>query len=203
MFNWYNLSDFTDSLKLYFKFSGLKLSGIYSVIGYISKKYSLKYSLINKSIFPVKGPVHINVPLREPLYFNNDSDNDYPDAPAVNIVYSDPVLSLEIKRELLTDLKKYRKILIIAGTSQPDHELKLTINELLIKSDIVFIPDITSNMQAISKSILQADLLLNITGESDIEFFQPSLLISFGGPMVSKSLRQFLRTIHGNLLSSM
>jgi 2-succinyl-5-enolpyruvyl-6-hydroxy-3-cyclohexene-1-carboxylate synthase len=48
-------------------------------------------------------------------------------------------------------------------------------------------------MQGISKSILQADLLLNMDDENDLEFYEPSLLISFGGPMVSKSLRQFLR----------
>jgi len=111
----------------------------------------------------------------------------------MKIVYSEPVLTLDIKRDLLTELKKYRKILIIAGTCQPDLDLKLTLNEMLLKSDIVFIPDITSNMQGISKSILQADLLLNMDDENDLEYFQPSLLISFGGAMVSKSLRQFLR----------
>jgi 2-succinyl-5-enolpyruvyl-6-hydroxy-3-cyclohexene-1-carboxylate synthase len=149
--------------------------------------------LINKSLFPVKGPVHINVPMREPIYYHNGLDDDYPAPPNMKIVYSEPSLSLEIKRDLLTELKKFRKILVIAGTYQPDLDLKLTLNEMLLKSDIVFIPDITSNMQGISKSILQADLLLNMDDENDLEFYEPSLLISFGGPMVSKSLRQFLR----------
>lgn len=155
--------------------------------------YRTVNELINKSMFPVKGPVHINVPMREPIYFHGDLDDNYPAAPEINVVYSDPVLTLDVKRDLLAELKKYRKILIIAGTTQPNSDLTLTINELLLKSDIVFIPDITSNMQGISKSILQADLLLNISDDSDKEFFQPSLLISFGGAMVSKSLRQFLR----------
>lgn len=155
--------------------------------------YRTVNELINKSMFPVKGPVHINVPMREPIYYHNGLDVNYPSPPDIKVVYSEPVLTLDIKRDLLTELKKYRKILIIAGTYQPDLDLKLTINEMLLKSDIVFIPDITSNMQGISKSILQADLLLNMDNENDLEYFQPSLLISFGGAMVSKSLRQFLR----------
>jgi 2-succinyl-5-enolpyruvyl-6-hydroxy-3-cyclohexene-1-carboxylate synthase len=150
--------------------------------------------LINKAFFPVKGPVHINVPMREPIYHYNEPNEEETIPPNISLILSEPILSSDLQKELLADLKKHRKILVIAGTYQPDLELKLTINELLLKSDIVFIPDITSNMQGINKSILQADLLLNISDENDMDIFQPSLLISFGGPMVSKSLRQFLRT---------
>jgi 2-succinyl-5-enolpyruvyl-6-hydroxy-3-cyclohexene-1-carboxylate synthase len=145
---------------------------------------------INIASSGAKGPVHINVPLREPLYL--------PEEPVFEEVQPQIISHTHTLRtlppDLLEEIKGYKRILVVAGMMNPDADLAHSIEAFCENSNAVCLPDITSNLLHIENAIPNADLLLEILDKDKQEELVPELLISFGGPLVSKSLKQFLRS---------
>lgn len=135
------------------------------------------------------GPAHINVPLREPLY----------PAPGQHIAYSKNIRIVEMAAPSLDfdssflsgEWDKFSKKLIIAG----HYPFSLVQSlEKLSRNGIPIVGDITSNQQESPHIIRRHDIFLS-SGASFIEDLQPDLLITFGGPALSKALKLFLRKL--------
>ncbi|HEX8545795.1 MAG TPA: 2-succinyl-5-enolpyruvyl-6-hydroxy-3-cyclohexene-1-carboxylic-acid synthase, partial [Cytophagaceae bacterium] len=76
---------------------------------------------INQAEEYPKGPVHINVPLREPLYPETIEFDE-----GVKIISTFPgkkTLSLDLQERLQTEVKSFKKILIVAGQNNPNPRL--------------------------------------------------------------------------------
>lgn len=133
-------------------------------------------------------PVHINLPISEPLF-----DFSEPSLPEVRIIRSCPV-----KKQPHTDTfpekwQKARKRLILMGQMTPRPELRAVLETLVKKKACVVLCEHLSNNVS-PTFVSNFDALLSALDTHETEPFAPSLLITLGGHIVSKRLRQFLRT---------
>ncbi len=137
------------------------------------------------------GPVHINVPLAEPLY----GKTVHPEEKHRRIqqVLSSSSISEESMQKLSEDWHKHDKILIVAGLSKPNSRLQQVLNALSELDQVVVLTETTSNVSGPS-IITGIDKVVSTITEEEVHFYKPSLLLTFDGAVVSKMLKKFLRS---------
>jgi 2-succinyl-5-enolpyruvyl-6-hydroxy-3-cyclohexene-1-carboxylate synthase len=140
-----------------------------------------------------KGPVHINVPLREPLY-PKDIKPNIPRLHQFKDLGNAPIAMPSGKLDELKGawLKAQRK-LVIVGLGPEDKSLGLALNKIVNQSDVVILADIVSN-QLESSNIKNFDALVQYADSEILKSLEPDLIISIGGPLVSKSLKNWLKS---------
>ena len=138
-------------------------------------------------------PVHLNVPMEEPLYEFNDS-------PSISV----KVKKKTEKRLSLTDLdnfykaiNKASKIMILIGVSDGNILSKKSIQKINSCSSIIVMKEHTSNVfdesfiSNIDRLIGPIELQSNF--DSVFDELSPEIVISLGGMIVSKKIKSFLR----------
>lgn len=145
---------------------------------------------LNSAISSSQGPVHINVPLEEPLH--DIVDSELPEIKTIGTILPDNDLNTNDLNHICSKINNSKRILILAGQQDPSKELENSLNVFVEKSGAVVLKEHLSNMHS-EAFISNIDALMASILNDTIEDFRPNLLITFGGQMVSKSLKQFLR----------
>lgn len=141
-----------------------------------------------------KGPVHINVPLREPLYPASDEPISFSKKPrTVNITQAFPTLSDSDKKSLSQSLAGFTKVLLVAGQQEYHQGLAKSVEKFCKANKVALVGDVISNLHALTENVRYADVFLGPCGESIKKSLQPELLITFGKSIISKNLKIFLR----------
>lgn len=140
------------------------------------------------------GPVHINVPAREPFYPKKDEDYSFGDqARILKGVAVQHTLQKEQWEEIICLILDNKKVLVVAGHQLPDSHLFTIIDSFLENNNLPLLADVNSNLMGATNAVLHYDLLISSFSEIQKIEFQPDLLISFGNEFVSKALKQYSR----------
>ena len=145
---------------------------------------------INLSQHGRKGPVHINVPLREPLYgFQHESITS---ERVIKTLKETPSLTAEISQNLREEFFLCPKVMIIAGFHEPDPVLQQHIKLLASLPNVVVLTESVTNL-SIPLVISTIDRVISTIQPEEAETYVPELLITFGGAIVSRMIKAFIR----------
>jgi len=145
---------------------------------------------IDLSLHGAKGPVHINVPLAEPLY-------DQVEMPAISdlqlthIQESDLSISIKQIEEITDKWKTSTKKLIIFGQALPDRKLDTLLDKVTLDSSVAVISETCAN-RFLEKSNPCIDRLITTINDNELEDFKPDIVVSLGDAIISKKVKALI-----------
>lgn len=154
------------------------------------------HTAINK-----KGPVHINVPFADPLYemtTEENSENSVEKLTSENVKVEEKSLLKEIPL-VVDELQKFADIwnastkkMVLIGEHFPDELLQIQLEHLAKDPSVLVLIENTANVSH-PKFINSIDKLIFPFGEDELEEFKPDILLTIGGMIVSKKIKEQLR----------
>ncbi|OKL40374.1 2-succinyl-5-enolpyruvyl-6-hydroxy-3-cyclohexene-1-carboxylic-acid synthase [Pontibacter flavimaris] len=142
--------------------------------------------------FPA-GPVHINVPLREPFYPAPGEELTYGKVKVIEEEAPTYALSEGQALKLQQEILKYRKVLVLAGHAQRHEALLKSIGSFADTTGAVIVGDIISNIHTLPKAVRHQDVIFANADLEQLARLQPDLLITCGKSTISKALKLYLR----------
>ena len=137
-------------------------------------------------------PVHINVPFEEPLYLTTEEQY-----PFENIVaeIKNPIINKDKATNFVKHWNSSAKKMVLVGVLTPNSVESQYVEWLAKDPSVVVLTETTSNLHH-SHFIPYIDKLLTYTEKDPTlkESLHPDLLLTFGGLVVSKKIKQFLRS---------
>ncbi len=136
------------------------------------------------------GPVHINVPFNEPLYeVTESSDYKVENKPAKHFV---PEIEVEKMDTFQHRWNTAERKMILAGVMHPEQIPQELLDNLSKDSDLLVFTETTSNLHH-EHFFPAIDQLISSLEDDELKELQPEVLLTFGGMIVSKRIKAFLR----------
>ncbi len=149
--------------------------------------------LINEAILETmhhgKGPVHINVPVSEPIY--RFSAKALPDVRVITRYQGLSMYDRDYK-DLIERLNKYRKRMVVVGQMNLIYLFEKRYVKSLYKHFVWFTEHL-GNLTVPGIPIRNFDVAVYAMPAEREQEMAPDLLLTYGGHIVSKQLKKFLR----------
>ena len=147
--------------------------------------------LINKALDTASrmmGPVHINVPFEEPLY------DTVPEPLSLNISFKKDIKTayFYLSPSFQKTWQNAKRKLVLVGVNPPNSLDSAVIDQLANDPSVIVLTETTSNLHH-SNFFPFIDQLIAPLNEEGYEALQPDLLLTFGGLIISKKIKAFLR----------
>ena len=139
--------------------------------------------------FELNGPVHINVPFSEPLYKTENQQKVWPQNVPPRI--ADQV----IEKDLTSFKEKWNnspRKMVLVGSLFPNSVEARFVEKLAKDGSVLVLTETTSNLHH-PNFINSIDQLIAPLNDNDFRLLQPDILLTFGGMVVSKKIKAFLR----------
>lgn len=147
---------------------------------------------------PKRGPVHFNIRFDNPLSQPADErglqrieqfDRNIRTGTTVRALVREDINAFAHKAA-------FRKVLLVAGFLRPDAKLNKAVAKLAAIPNVAIATETISNLH-ISAEAHAIDSLLSYTDETETDRLRPDIVISIGGALVSRKLKEFLRATPG------
>jgi len=135
-----------------------------------------------------KGPVHINAPFEEPLYET-----------VAELSVTPNIIDLPLKKTGFEDLDPYvekwnvaKKKLVLVGVNDPNTIDGAIIEQLANDPSVVVMTETPANLYH-ERFLGSIDTIITPFKHEDFEAWRPDILLTFGGMVVSKRVKAWLR----------
>lgn len=136
-----------------------------------------------------KGPVHLNIHLSEPLNLKQIRDHIQPRI--IDKIQGDKIANKEIYRELAYKISK-AKVMVVAGFGLPDFQLQKAIALFSSFPNVTVFAETISNLHFNSHAY-SIDSVLTAYSNEELDNISPDIVLSLGGALVSRKLKEYLR----------
>lgn len=137
------------------------------------------------------GPVHVNVQLGEPLC--GLAERGAGMARIIDDCEVRRTLGKDAARHYATMIAQSRRVMIVAGMGQGDERLGGALARIARLPNVVVLTETIANL-ADERFIPTIDRTISAIPDAEKPDFAPQLLVLFGGSLVTRMLKQFLRS---------
>lgn len=140
-----------------------------------------------------RAPVHINLRLDSPL---NNTSAAYLPGSARKVTAITPRADLPVAeiRALGCRLASPRRVMIVAGFSAPDSVLNRALGRLAELPNVVVLTETTANLHS-PRFLSRIDMLLSAMTPEERAAMRPDTVITTGGALVSRHVKEYLRSL--------
>ncbi|MWB96295.1 2-succinyl-5-enolpyruvyl-6-hydroxy-3-cyclohexene-1-carboxylic-acid synthase [Flavobacterium sp. GA093] len=155
-----------------------------------SEENDLKINKAIETAILQKGPAHINAPFEEPLYETVETLSVQPKITTeTHIAAPETIENID---EIISIWNSAKRKLILVGVNEAHTIHPDIIENWANDPSIVVLTETTSNLYHPS-FVNSIDTLITPFDDAAFEAFEPEILITFGGMIVSKRIKAFLR----------
>lgn len=156
-------------------------------------EYSRKLNeAVNTANSGIKGPVHVNIPFREPFYPTSLDEVRFSKNLAITQIHQGITLANDIQKSvILSAWANYSKKLIVLGQDDYDSDFLSQLAAVANSQQVPIVADVISNVVLLKDFITKQDLFL--ADQKVANALRPDLVITFGKTLISKNLKLALR----------
>lgn len=156
-------------------------------------------AILNKAFEQLQrfsGPIHINIPFAEPLYEVIDKllidDGDLKLIEKPTSLLTEEPLSVSELEEYASIWNSAARKMVLLGVHHPDEMIQTQLNHMLKDPSVIVLTETTSNVYN-ANFVACIDKVIFPFSDEDFKNLQPEVLLTFGGMVVSKKIKELLR----------